>query len=176
MGKLVMLIGLLGLFSSVVGGEKCVDPEVKSTSYTSSDSSALTHVPFVADFSLKCSKGAVPSNLYARIPTSTGPVLILPVIHSSSTPNRHQVSWTLETKKAKSGNYQVQLFDEEGYKAIKRAMDHNEDVDAIKPLATVVATRAGAFNGHYINSELLATILSVVIFYVAYTSKTSLLS
>nr|ACO14790.1 Translocon-associated protein subunit delta precursor [Caligus clemensi] len=158
---------VLGLVS-MSRGEKCEGPVLTSSSYTSSDSSALTHVPFVADFSVKCAKGSL-STLYARVPSARGGVR--PVVRSAESKGRFQVSWTLETKKAKSGDYEVQLFDEEGLAALKR-----EDGSPVKPILTLVVSHKGAFNGHYINSELLATILSAFIFYVAYTSKSSLLA
>nr|ACO11128.1 Translocon-associated protein subunit delta precursor [Caligus rogercresseyi] len=174
-----MLVGLVFLgLGAFVSGEKCEGLEVtSSSSYTSSDSSPLTHVPFVADFSLKCSKGSL-SMIYARVPTANeAQVLLRPVIRSGeSGANRFQVSWTVESKKAKSGDYPIQLFDEEGYSALKRALEAGESIAAVKPVASVVVSHKGAFNGHNINSELLATILSAFIFYVAYTSKSSLLA
>ena len=88
---------------------------------------------------------------------------------------RYQISWTTEVKHAKTGDHEVNLFDEEGYTAAKRAIESGEE-SAVKPLVTIVVNYPGAYKGPWINSELLAAALSILVFYLAYSSKTTLLA
>ncbi len=48
------------------------------------------------------------------------------------------MSWTKELKDAKSGDYEVNLYDDEGYSAIKRVVERGEDPATVKPLVTIV--------------------------------------
>ena len=50
---------------------------MKATSYTPYDAQVLTHIPFVAEFSLACSNGATDIGLYANINGA-----LLPVVRS----------------------------------------------------------------------------------------------
>ena len=88
---------------------------------------------------------------------------------------RYQISWTTEVKHAKTGDHEVNLFDEEGYTAAKRAIESGEE-SAVKPLVTIVVNYPGAYKGPWINSELLAAALSILVFYLAYSSKSALLA
>jgi len=49
-----------------------------------------------------------------------------------------QVSWTKEVKDAKTGDYEVHLYDDEGYSAVKRVIERGEDASTVKPLVTIV--------------------------------------
>ena len=88
---------------------------------------------------------------------------------------RYQISWTTEVKHAKTGDHEVNLYDEEGYTAAKRALESGEG-SAVKPLVTIVVNYPGAYKGPWINSELLAAALSILVFYLAYSSKSALLA
>lgn len=87
-----------------------------------------------------------------------------------------QISWSEEIKKARSGNHQVRLFDDEGFGAVRKAQRSGENVESVKPLATFNVKHPGAFNGPYVNSEVLAAIISVGIAYVAFATKSKLVS
>ena len=51
--------------SNLVAG--CENPKVQASSYTSTDAQVLTHIPFIAEFTLACSNGASEIPLYASI-------------------------------------------------------------------------------------------------------------
>lgn len=87
-----------------------------------------------------------------------------------------QVSWTEEVKKARRGDYVIRLFDEEGFAAVRKAQRSGADVASIPALAEVTVNHAGAFNGPYVNSEILAAGLSILVAYVAFSTKSKLLS
>ena len=81
-----------------------------------------------------------------------------------------------DLKTVKTGDHSVNLYDEEGYAAVKRVMERNENLATVKPLATVVVNYAGAYTGSWINSELLAAAMGALVFYLAYSSKAQLLA
>ena len=56
-----------------------------------------------------------------------------------------QVSWTKEIKDAKTGDYEVHLYDDEGYSAVKRVLEKGEDVSSVKPLVTIVVNYPVSF-------------------------------
>lgn len=47
------------------------------------------------------------------------------------------MSWSEETKKAKNGNHEVKLYDEEGYSNLKKAQRSGENTQNVKPLASL---------------------------------------
>ena len=60
---------------SLLSGEKCQNPKVQASSYTPSDAQVLTHIAFVAEFSLTCSNGAANVPLYADLKGALVPVV-----------------------------------------------------------------------------------------------------
>lgn len=165
---------------------------MQASSYTPSDAQVLTHIPFVADFSLTCANGAKNVNLYAELEGGIFPVPRLADgryqvggafcfhLFSFSTFLKRlsvslQVSWTEDARRAKSGDHSVNLYDDEGYAAVKRQLERGE-LTAAKPLVTIVINYAGAYSGPVVNSELLAAALAGLVFYLAYSSKAALLA
>ena len=45
----------------------CDNPKVQASSYTSTDAQILTHIPFIAEFTLTCSNAASNIPLYASV-------------------------------------------------------------------------------------------------------------
>lgn len=86
------------------------------------------------------------------------------------------MSWTEETKKASRGDYVVRLFDEDGYTTVRKAQRSGSNAQAVPELASVVVSHPGAFNGPWVNSEILAAGLSILVAYVAFSTKSKLLS
>lgn len=86
------------------------------------------------------------------------------------------MSWTEDLKTASRGERVVRLFDDEGVSAFRKAQRSNGDTDSVAPLATVSIPYSGAFNGPWVNSEILAAGLTIVVAYVAFASKSKLLA
>lgn len=112
------------------------------------------------------------------------------------------MSWTEEIKKARRGDHVVRLFDEEGFAAVRKAQRSGADVASIPALAEITVSHPGSFNGNedflfsfvlcstiftglymyfsrsgpYVNSEILAAGLSILVAYVALSTKSKLLS
>jgi len=70
----------------------------------------------------------------------------------------------------------VRLFDEEGFAAVRKAQRGGADSSSLPALAEVKVAHPGAFNGPYVNSEILAAGLSILVAYVAFSTKSKLLS
>lgn len=64
--------------------------------------------------------------------------LSLVPVQTSADGKKYQVSWSEELKHAKSGNHEVNLYDESGYSAMKRVVERGEDTSSVKPLVTIV--------------------------------------
>lgn len=78
-------------------------------------------------------------------------------------------------KKASRGDHVIRLFDEEGFAAVRKA-HRSGAASSVTPLAEVNVNHPGAFNGPYVNSEILAAGLSILVAYVAFSTKSKLLS
>ncbi|KAJ9599943.1 hypothetical protein L9F63_009771 [Diploptera punctata] len=153
-----------------VSANVCTKPEVVASAYTTQDATVLTNIAFVAEFTLKCGNQVSGLPLYAEINGKTLPAARV------GDDNKYQVSWTEEVKKARSGDYSINLYDEEGYAAMRKAIRSGEDPASVKPLVTVVVNHPGAYQGPWVNSEFMAAVLSVLVWYVAFSAKSKLLA
>ncbi|XP_044257334.1 translocon-associated protein subunit delta-like [Tribolium madens] len=156
------LIASIFAFSAVFG-DSCTKPEITSTSFTTQDATIVTNIAYIADFTLKCSNGQVPP-LYAEVNGNIVPVSVVG-------PNQYQISWTEDTKTARSGDKLVRVLDEDGFAAARKALRAGEDLSAVPSMADVVINYPGAYNGPWLKSELLATLVSLVVTYFAISFK-----
>jgi len=147
----------------------CTNPKVSASSYTPADSQVLAAIPFIAEFTLECGNGEKPA-LYAQIDGALVPV------STTLDGSKHQVSWVKTLKEVSRGDVTVPLYDAEGYAQVKRAMDKGEDVSAVAPLVSIVVNYPGSYSGPWFNSEHFALILSSLVFYLAFSSKSALLA
>ncbi|KAF5282358.1 hypothetical protein FQA39_LY17602 [Lamprigera yunnana] len=146
----------------------CKNFEISSKSFTTQDATIVTNIAYVSEFSVKCSSGSF-SHAYADVEGA-----IIPVFEVG--PNTFQVSWIEEIKNARRGSINIRLFDEEGYTALRKAIRAGEDISTVEPLFSVAVNHPGAFNGPWLKSEFLAVALSVVVAYLALTSRSKLVS
>ena len=146
----------------------CTEPKVTASSYTPSDSQVLSAIPFIAEFSLACANGETPA-LFADINGALTPVI------QSLEGDKYQVSWTTDVKKVSTGDHSVDLYDSEGFTALKRSRDRGEAA-TVSPLVTIVVSYPGSYGGPWLNSEHLAAGLAALVFYLAFSSKSALLA
>ena len=179
----VLMMAMIGSVMST-----CSDPKVTASSYTPADSQVLTAIPFIAEFSLACSNGEKPS-LYADIDGALVPVtqsidgekyqvwkfICTHIFRNILNTLLLQVSWTKDTKVAKTGDHSVNLYDSEGYTAVKRSRERGEPVTT-SPLVTIVVSYPGSYTGPILNSEHIAACLAAAVFYLAFSSKSKLLA
>ncbi|KAJ8945610.1 hypothetical protein NQ314_009137 [Rhamnusium bicolor] len=148
---LAMIFAVLsvGLCSS------CSGFEVTSKSFTTQDATIVSNIAFISEFTVKCGSGELES-LYVELDGN--------------------VSWTEESKLARTGDKVIRLFDEDGYTTYRKALRAGEDVSTVPALFSVVVNHPGAFNGPWLKSEFIATAISLVIAYFALASRAKVVS
>ncbi|XP_058060700.1 translocon-associated protein subunit delta [Anopheles bellator] len=161
---------LCGLAVTSSEASACLNPDVKTNFYSTSDATIVSQIGFVTEFTLKCSNaGAEKLPLFAEVLGKLAPVVRIG-------DNKYQVSWNEEIKKASSGKYEIRLFDEESFAAVRKAQRAGEDTSSVKPLTTLAVHFPGAYKGPWINSEILATGLVGFVAYVAFMTRSKLVA
>jgi len=162
---LVLAAAFLGLVAGA-----CDNAKTSLMSYTASDAQVLTHVPFIAQFSLTCQGvQATDVPLYANVDGNWAQVA------TTKDGAQYQLGWTKELKQAKPGDYSIDLYDEDGFSAIKRITERGEDPSSVKPLTTLTINYTGSYKGPYFSSELVALAVAFLAVYFAYTTQAKLL-
>ena len=90
--------------------------------------------------------------------------------------DRYQVSWVDDPARVSSGDYKVALYDDEGYALLRKAMRNGEDTSSVTPLVTISLNFPGAYRGPWVNSEFIAAVLAVLVWYLAFSAKNKLLA
>eukprot|EP00088_Acartia_fossae_P056664 TRINITY_DN65_c0_g1_i1.p1 TRINITY_DN65_c0_g1~~TRINITY_DN65_c0_g1_i1.p1 ORF type:complete len:167 (-),score=46.05 TRINITY_DN65_c0_g1_i1:912-1412(-) len=146
----------------------CTSPKVDASSYTPDDSQVLAAIPFIAEFTLQCGNGEKPA-LFADVEGALVPV------STSMDGSKYQVSWVKTLKEVTKGDVTVPLYDSEAYAQLKRARDKGEEA-TVAPLVSIVINYGGSYSGPWFNSEHFALLLSTLVFYLAFSSKSALLA
>ncbi|XP_072941356.1 translocon-associated protein subunit delta [Epargyreus clarus] len=164
----LVVIFAIGLINGAFA-ESCQNPQVEAVSFTSLDATVVTHIAYITEFTLKCDN-PMPENyaLYAEV---EGKSLTAARIGE----NKYQVSWTEEPAKARSGVHEVHILDEEGWASLRRARRSNPEA-AVAPLLAIQLNHPGSYSGPWVNSEVLATVLSLLIAYTALRNKSKILA
>jgi len=166
-----LISALCFLFCLTVStGSACSNPTLSATSFTTQDATILTNIAYVSQIKLECDGEVADIPLYAEVGGKP-----LTVVKSKET-NEYQVSWVEETQKASRGNFEIKIYTDEGYAAIRKAQRSGEDTSSIAPLGVVVLNHPGAYNGPWINSEYAAAILAGAVLYYAYVTKSKLVA
>ncbi|XP_036030173.1 translocon-associated protein subunit delta isoform X3 [Peromyscus eremicus] len=159
----VALLLLSGL--SCCSAEACLEPQITPSYYTTSDAVISTETVFIVEISLTCKNRVQNMALYADVSGKQFPVT------RGQDVGRYQVSWSLEHKSAHAGTYEVRFFDEESYSLLRKAQRNNEDISIIPPLFTVSVDHRGTWNGPWVSTEVLAAVIGIVIYYLAFSAK-----
>ncbi|KAL0808395.1 hypothetical protein ABMA28_012869 [Loxostege sticticalis] len=147
----------------------CQNPQVEAASFTTLDATVVTHIAYITEFTLKCDN-PLPENyaLYAEV---DGKSLTAARIGE----NKYQVSWTEEPAKARSGTHEIRILDEEGWASLRRAR-RADPAATVAPLLAIQLQHPGSYSGPWVDSEVLATALSVLVAYVALSNKSKILA
>ncbi|XP_045434649.1 translocon-associated protein subunit delta isoform X5 [Pipistrellus kuhlii] len=158
--------------------EACMEPQITPSYYTTSDAVISTETVFIVEISLTCKNRVQNMALYADVSGKQFPVT------RGQDVGRYQVSWSLDHKNAHAGTYEVRFFDEESYSQLRKAQRNNEDISSIAPLFTVSvdhrvsglkrlawAWETGTWNGPWVSTEVLAAVIGIVIYYLAFNAK-----
>ncbi|XP_030624467.1 translocon-associated protein subunit delta-like [Chanos chanos] len=159
---------VLALFACICKGESCTDPVISPSSYTTTDAVIASETVFIVELSLACANGAQSVTLYADVNGRQFPVT------RGQDVGKYQVSWSLPHKQASSGTYQVKFFDEESYSALRKAQRNNENVETIKPLFVVNVDHRGAWSGPWVSTEVLAALIGILVYYLAFNAKSTI--
>jgi len=150
-------------------GEKCLNPTIQSEYYTTTDATIVTRIAAVSVFTVSCKNNIDIPNLYVDLNGK-----IVPAIKSVDVRNKFQVSWTEEPKKISSGTHTIKVYDEEGYAAVRKAQRSEEDSSEVPHLLVVEIYHSGTYSGPWFQSEFVAAVASILIWYWAYTAKSKL--
>ncbi|KAK2885720.1 hypothetical protein QQF64_020851 [Cirrhinus molitorella] len=163
-----VITAILALSLSLCAAETCTDPVISPSSYTTTDALISSETVFIVELSLACANGAQSVALYADVNGKQFPVT------RGQDVGKYQVSWSVPHKQASSGTYQVKFFDEESYSTLRKAQRNNEDVDDIKPLFSVNVDHRGAWSGPWVSTEVLAALIGILVYYLAYSTKSAI--
>ncbi|VVC87209.1 translocon-associated protein subunit delta [Leptidea sinapis] len=164
-----LFFALLAVTFNTISAQTCQNPKVEAASFTSLDATIVTEIAYITEFTLKCDN-PLPENypLYAEVDSKS-------LAAAQVGENRYQVSWTMEPSKARAGVYEVRIHDEEGWAAVRRAR-RNDPAAVVAPLLAIQLIHPGSFSGPLVNSEVLATALSIIVAYTAIRHKANILA
>ncbi|KAF0036310.1 hypothetical protein F2P81_011622 [Scophthalmus maximus] len=165
---MIRITAFLALLVVACSGESCTDPVITPSAYTTSDAVISSESVFIVELSLACANGAQSVTLYADVNGRQFPVT------RGQDVGKYQVSWSLPHKQASSGTYQVKFFDEESYSSLRKAQRNNEDVNAIQPLFSVNIDHRGAWNGPWVSTEVVAALIGILFYYLAFSAKSTI--
>ncbi|XP_041968673.1 translocon-associated protein subunit delta [Aricia agestis] len=163
------LIVIFAAVFSCAYAQSCQNPKVEAASFTSLDATVVTQIAYITEFTLQCDNPLQENYaLYAEV---DGKALTAARIGE----NKYQVSWTEEPAKARSGVHEVRILDEEGWASLRRAR-RSDPAATVAPLLAIQLQHPGSYSGPWVNSEVLATVLSILIAYTALLNKTKILA
>ncbi|XP_013386033.1 translocon-associated protein subunit delta-like [Lingula anatina] len=161
------ILAVLPVFTS---GDTCLRPSVVSQTYTSSEAMMATETVVIVEFTLTCANNLKDVNLYAEINGRT-----LPATRGQNS-KTYQVSWSDDHKNIPAGTYTVRFFDEDKYAALRKAQRSGDNTADIEPLFTIDVNHKGTYSGPFIQAEALATCVAILVWYLAYSTKSNLQS
>ncbi|OWF35043.1 translocon-associated protein subunit delta-like [Mizuhopecten yessoensis] len=164
----VVVLCCLFVLPLCVLGDTCLAPEVKTQTYTTTEAVTSTDTVFIIEFTLKCKNSVSNMNLYADIQGKTLPVT------RTVTGDKYQVSFSDEHANLPSGSYNIRLFDEEGFAALRKTQRSGEDTGALKPVHTINMNHPGVWKGPFLQSEFVAATVAVFVWYLAYNARSQL--
>merc|ERR1712168_1616490 len=131
MNKFLVMTALLAL-SGCSSAMVCESPKTSVMSYVAADAQVLTHAPFIAQFSLTCN-GKPAADLPLYYANQEGGYV---QVARSKDGSQYQLGWSVELKSAKPQDFNIELYDEDGYSALKRIEEGSAKLN-VKPLTTV---------------------------------------
>ncbi|CAG5130823.1 unnamed protein product [Candidula unifasciata] len=163
---------VLGLFllPAFIYGDTCLAPVVKSQTYSTPEAVVSTDTVLIAEFTLTCKNNLKNINLYADIGGRTIPAT------KTYEANKYQISISDEHKKLPPGTYEIRIFDEEGFAALRKAQRSGESTDSLKPLFTISLSHQGIWSGPVLQSEFVAAMTAIIVWWLAYTARGKLLA
>ncbi|XP_065178285.1 translocon-associated protein subunit delta-like [Sycon ciliatum] len=159
----VLLVAVLSLSGHAAA--TCQFSDVST--YTTTDKMMSSKTVLIAEFKAKCSSDAE-AKFFAAVGDD-----VLPVVASTES-NSYEVSWSGEHKAVKNGPYTVNILSEEGFAALRRAQRSGATSD-VKPLKSITIEHPGlARTSLFIQTEFLAFISALLLWWGASSLKSKL--
>jgi len=163
----------------VVNGDGCVSPSVTTNTYTTKHLALSSQTAYLAQFNVQCKNEDVTGslNLYAEVEAG----VLVPVAvggDGDDSTTTYQVSWVVEHKNAVTGDIPINVYDEEGFTAYRKAQrTEGGDVSSVAALFTVNVNHPGATkDGLFVQSEFIAVVCVLAVWWCANNIKTQILS
>ncbi|XP_062522566.1 translocon-associated protein subunit delta-like [Corticium candelabrum] len=148
-------------------GETCSSPQATFSTYSTTEILMASETVFIAEFELTCG-GQPGKGLYLHAEISG---LHVPVTSTPDT-NKYQVSWHMKHSVAKAGVYTVNIYDEEGYAALRKAQRSGEATDSVKPMISTAIKHKGASRpGFIVQTEFVAVLTAFLVWWYANSVK-----
>jgi len=160
---LVFLAFLVALTGASALSCKILDQQT----YTTTDGLVLTSVAYINQFRLDCG-GNNEASLYADLNGR-----LLPVVRSSDG-KAYEVSWYEDISKAPYGDFKINVYDDEGLAQLRKAQ-RDGTTAGVKPLLQVDVNHPGTYRGPSIQTEVLASLGAILLWYFAYSTKANLM-
>ncbi|KAI8745500.1 translocon-associated protein subunit delta [Biomphalaria glabrata] len=168
-GKVLVILGLC-LLPILTSADTCLAPQIKSQTYSTPEAIVSTETVLIAEFTLTCKNSLKNINLYADVGGR-----LIPATKTSEV-NKYQISITDDHKKLPAGRYDIRVFDEEGFALLRKAQRSGESTDSIKPLFVLNLNHSGIWNGPIVQTEFVAALAAILIWWLAYTARSKLLA
>nr|XP_054752180.1 translocon-associated protein subunit delta-like [Lytechinus pictus] len=164
----VVCIFLFICATHLSSAESCIGASFTSKVYTTTDGALSTETVFLVEFQLSCKNKIANIFLNAEVDGKQIPV-------SRSGDNQYQVSWKADHKDAPAGLYNVGIYDEEGFSALRKALRAGEE-SKVKPLITIPIDHPGVSTGPWVSTEIIATGIAGLVWYAAFATKKNIQS
>lgn len=163
----LVLFGLAALVSIQMGSAascKVLDQQT----YTTTDGLVLTNVAYINQFKMSCG-GNNDASLYGEVDGR-----LLPIVRSADG-QTYEVSWNEELAKASSGEFKINVYDDEGLALLRKAQRDGTSASGVKAVVQVTVQHPGTYSGPSIQTEVLASLGAIVLWYFAYSTKADLM-
>ncbi|VDL19129.1 unnamed protein product [Hymenolepis diminuta] len=145
---IAFLLGLVSAFG-------CDNPTVQSRYYTSTDSLLSSKTVLIVEGRATCKDDEL-NELYAVLGDK-----IVPVSRNLET-DEFQVTFSDEHKKLSKGYYHVRFYDDVGYLNLRKAQNHGQPLDSVKPVFTVDVYHGGIWLSPIVQSETMSSLAAAL--------------
>ena len=139
---------------------------VKFEVYSTGDIYLSSETVFIIEAEVQC-KGTKSLSLYALVGDQ------LMVVARSIGSNQYQLSWSEPHETAKTGRRTIDFYDEEGATAVRKAFRYGEKISAT-PFFSVDFDHKGLRTGGWFSPSFIAVIVSLLVWWLAYMTKSKL--
>jgi len=148
----------------------CQNAKISSSTYSTSSATLASKTVYLAELSISCDGGDQEQNFYAEVNGE-----LMPVAKSVDS-GKYQVSWSSEHKTAVKGDIAINVYDEDGYSAYRKAQRSSDKESSVKSLATVTLSHKGARrDGFIVQTEFLSACAAMLIFWFANTARSKIM-